>query len=100
MAVGKLALIIKIKLSPIMWMTCSSNTTWLTVLIQVTVGSDEIKIFVVLMYQFLMRSARKHEKDERDYRHELEDNDVNLDGGYIRETFSTTAFTRNLELGG
>ena len=46
-----------------------------------------------------MRTARKHEKDEP-YRHELEDNDVNLDGGYIRETFFTTAFTRNLELGG
>ena len=51
------------------------------------------------MVSILLRTARKHEKDERDYRHELEDNDVNLDGGYIRENFYTTAFTRNLELG-
>ncbi len=67
---------------------------------QGTVDSDEIKDLRSVDVSILMRTARKHEKDERDYRHELEDNDVNLDGGYIRETFSTTAFTRNLELGG
>ncbi len=67
---------------------------------QETVDSDEIKDLRSVDVSILMRTARKHEKDERDYRHELEDNDVNLDGGYIRETFSTTAFTRNLELGG
>jgi len=67
---------------------------------QVTIDSDEIKDLRSVDVSILMRTARKHEKDESDYKHELEDNDVNLDGGYIRETFSTTAFTRNLELGG
>ena len=67
---------------------------------QETIDSDEIKDLRSVDVSILMRTARKHDKDERDYRHELEDNDVNLDGGYIREIFSTTAFTRNLELGG
>jgi len=66
---------------------------------QRTVDSDEIKDLRSIDVSILLRTARKHEKDERDYRHELEDNDVNLDGGYIRENFYTTAFTRNLELG-
>ena len=67
---------------------------------QETLDSDEIKDLRSVDVSILMRTARKHDKDKRDYRHELEDNDVNLDGGYIREIFSTTAFTRNLELGG
>ena len=67
---------------------------------QETIDSDEIKDLRSVDVSILMRTARKHDKDERDYRHELEDNDVNLDSGYIREIFSTTAFTRNLELGG
>ena len=67
---------------------------------QETIDSDEIKDLRSVDVSILMRTARKHDKDKRDYRHELEDNDVNLDGGYIREIFSTTAFTRNLELGG
>ena len=67
---------------------------------QGTVDSDEIKDLRSVDVSILMRTARKHDKDKRDYRHELEDNDANLDGGYIREIFSTTAFTRNLELGG
>ena len=67
---------------------------------QETIDSDEIKDLRSVDVSILMRTARKHDKDERNYRHELEDNDANLDGGYIREIFSTTAFTRNLELGG
>jgi prepilin-type N-terminal cleavage/methylation domain-containing protein len=66
---------------------------------QRTVDSDEIKDLRSIDVSVLLRTARKHEKDERDYRHELEDNSVDLDGGYIRENFYTTAFTRNLELG-
>jgi len=66
---------------------------------QRTVDSDEIKDLRSIDVSILLRTARKHEKDERDYRHELEDNSVDLDGGYIRENFYTTAFTRNLELG-
>jgi prepilin-type N-terminal cleavage/methylation domain-containing protein len=66
---------------------------------QGTIDSDEIKDLRSIDVSILLRTARKHEKDKRDYRHELEDNDVNLDGGYIRENFYTTAFTRNLELG-
>jgi len=60
---------------------------------QRTVDSDEIKDLRSIDVSVLLRTARKHEKDERDYRHELEDN------SYIRENFYTTAFTRNLELG-
>jgi Tfp pilus assembly protein PilW len=67
---------------------------------QDSVDSDEIKNVRSIDVSILMRTARKHKKDDSNYRHELEDNDVNLDGGYIREIFSTTAFTRNLELGG
>jgi prepilin-type N-terminal cleavage/methylation domain-containing protein len=66
---------------------------------QRTVDSDEIKDLRSIDVSILLRTSRKHEKDERDYRHELEDNSVDLDGGYIRENFYTTAFTRNLELG-
>jgi Tfp pilus assembly protein PilW len=64
-----------------------------------SVDDDDIKNVRSIDVSILMRTARKHEKDERDYRHELEDNSVDLDGGYIRENFYTTAFTRNLELG-
>jgi|GEM_PF-1991968 prepilin-type N-terminal cleavage/methylation domain-containing protein len=64
-------------------------------------GMNEVKSIRSIDVSILMRTARKHEKDERDYRHKLEDNSVDdLEGGYIREVFSTTAFTRNLELGG
>jgi len=67
---------------------------------QNSIDSDEIKNVRSIDVSILMRTARKHKKDDSNYRHELEDNDVNLEGGYIREIFSTTAFTRNLELGG
>lgn len=65
-----------------------------------SIDTDEIKDLRSIDISIMLRTARKHTKDEN-YRHELEDNgQLNLDGGYIRETFSTTAFTRNLELGG
>lgn len=65
-----------------------------------SIDTDEIKDLRSIDVSIMLRTARKHTKDEN-YRHELEDNgQFNLDGGYIRETFSTTAFTRNLELGG
>ena len=67
---------------------------------QASVDNAEIKDLRSIDVSIMLRTARKHIKDEN-YRHELEDNDgFNLDGGYIRETFSTTAYTRNLELGG
>jgi len=65
-----------------------------------TIESDEIKNVRSIDVSILMRTARKHKKDDGNYIHELEDNDTTLEGGYIRETFSTTAYTRNLELGG
>jgi hypothetical protein len=65
-----------------------------------TIESDEIKNVRSIDVSILMRTTRKHKKDDSNYRHELEDNDATLEGGYIREVFSTTAFTRNLELGG
>ncbi|MBC8554061.1 MAG: prepilin-type N-terminal cleavage/methylation domain-containing protein [Candidatus Brocadiales bacterium] len=65
-----------------------------------SIDTNEIKDLRSIDVSIMLRTARKHTKDEN-YRHELEDNgQFNLDGGYIRETFSTTAFTRNLELGG
>jgi len=64
-----------------------------------TINSDEIKDLRSIDVSILLRTSRKHEKDKSDYKHELEDNKVDLDGGYIRENFYTTAFTRNLELG-
>jgi len=67
---------------------------------QDSVDSDEIKNVRSIDVSILMRTARKHKKDDSNYRHELEDNDATLEGGYIREIFSTTAYTRNLELGG
>jgi hypothetical protein len=61
---------------------------------------NEVKSIRSIDVSILVRTARKHKKNEND-RHELEDNGpFNLEGGYIREVFSTTAFTRNLELGG
>ena len=63
------------------------------------INSDEIKDLRSIDVSILLRTSRKHEKDKSDYKHELEDNKVDLDGGYIRENFYTTAFTRNLEFG-
>lgn len=65
-----------------------------------TIENDEIKNVRSIDVSILMRTARKHKKNDSTYRHELEDNNATLEGGYIREVFSTTAFTRNLELGG
>lgn len=63
-------------------------------------GTNEVKNIRSIDVSVLVRTARKHKKNEN-YRHELEDNgQFNLEGGYIREVFSTTAYTRNLELGG
>jgi prepilin-type N-terminal cleavage/methylation domain-containing protein len=65
-----------------------------------SIDPDEVKNLRSVDISIMLRTARKHKKD-KNYRHELEDNgQFNLEGGYIRETFPTTAFTRNLELGG
>lgn len=63
-------------------------------------NSDEISDVRSIDVSILVRTARKH-GDKNVDPIEVEDNTHNsLTTGYIREIFSTTAYTRNLELGG